>query len=379
LRLLVLAYRDPSNPFNGGGDVYINELAKGYASRGHSVTFFASRSKGSQSTDKIDNLNIVRLGNKFTMFVHLFFHYFKHFRGQFDLIVEEIIGGPRIPFFASFYMNEPIIGIIQQKHKELFRKQFSLPFYLFFSLLERSLVLFYREKQIIVNSARTLEDLRSLGYDNKKMHIIYPGLPENYFNIPIESYVERSRNLLKIICLTKFRRYKNIHLVIEAVKKVHNSIPNCELIIAGKTNEVEPEYELELRKQVGSLPYIAIEKDITESRKLELLRSSLVLVLPSTLEGFGIVVIEANACGTPAVTSDKVPAAVNGKNAIVTVSNNVDELTTAIIELLTNKEKWLLLSKGSSEWARHFTWNNSADQFTALLNAIYTEQAGVNC
>jgi glycosyltransferase involved in cell wall biosynthesis len=373
MRILFLAFRDPKNPHNGGGDIYINELAKGCVEQGHFVTFLSSRFKGSKPEEKVANLQVLRRGSKFTMFLTIFILYFSNLRGKYDLVVEEIIGGPRIPFFASLYMKEKIVGIIQQKHSILFREQFSLPVASFFSFLERLMVVFYRKNPVIVNSYKTKEDLRAIGYNSKNMHVVYPGLPKHFFECLGGDFSTRKS---RVLCLTKIRSYKRIDLAIDAMKKVHEILPESELIIAGKTNEVDPKYEFELRKKIldFGIKGIHFEKDISEQRKIELLCSSRVLVLPSTLEGFGIVVIEANACGTPAITSDRVPAAANGKNAIVTPYSDVDSISNAIITLLSEEEKWRQLSEGSIRWAKQFAWSNSVNQFISVIESIEINQ-----
>ena len=152
MRVLFLASRDSSNPYNGGGDIYINELAKGYAKRGHAVTILSSSFPESKAEEYIENVRVIRLGSGFTMFLRVFVYYFRHLRGQFDVVVEEVMGGQRIPFFASLYMKERVVGILHQKHQELFRHQFSFPIASLLSLFERFLVLLYKDNQLIVNS-----------------------------------------------------------------------------------------------------------------------------------------------------------------------------------------------------------------------------------
>ena len=84
------------------------------------------------------------------------------------------------------------------------------------------------------------------------------------------------------------------------MQKVRETIPDCELVVAGRTNDFEPNYENELRKLVTQLnlsEVVHFQMNVSESQKIELLKQSRALVLPSAIEGFGIVVIEANACG----------------------------------------------------------------------------------
>lgn len=369
MRILFLAYRDPSNPYVGGGDIYINELAKGCARQGHSVTIVSSRFPGSKYEEFVEGVHVIRLGNGFTLFMNLFRYYFRHLRGGFDVVVEEIMGGPRVPFFAVIYMREKIVGILQQRHKEIFRRQFSFSIAWFLSLLERFLVLLYQDKQVIVNSSRTKRDLREIGFRQEDMHIVYPGLPKWFLSVPSRDFSSRDA---KIVCLTKIRRYKLIDDAVRAMKNVCKVVPGCGLVIAGRTNDVEPRYEKELRRLIEDLGLhnnVDFRKDISENHKIELLRSSRALVLPSAIEGFGIVVIEANACGTPAIVSDRVPedAAIDGYNALVVPYKDVNSLSKAILSLVLDEKMWDEFSLNASQWAKRFDWDQSVEDFLRVI------------
>jgi glycosyltransferase involved in cell wall biosynthesis len=370
MRVLFLAFRDVSNPCNGGGDIYINELARGCAKKGHEVTFISSSFPGAKTKETVDNINVIRLGSNFTMFFEVFTFYFRFLRDRFDIIVEEVMGGPRIPFFSALYMKEKKVGILQQRHREIFHQQFPFLVASSLSLLERFLVLIYKNNNLIVNSARTKEDLRKIGYSEKKMHIIYPGLHNIFLNQKINDFSSRKE---QVICLTKLRRYKLVNHAIQAMDNVREILPSCRLIVAGKSNDIDPEYETEIRHLVNKLnlkEVINFELNISEERKRSLLNSSRALILPSVIEGFSIVVIEANACGTPAVTSDRVPAAINGQNAVVTPCFDVNSMSKAIVFLLTDKEKWSDLSSKSVAFSKQFTWEKSVNKFDELIKSF---------
>jgi glycosyltransferase involved in cell wall biosynthesis len=371
MKILFLAFRDPSNPFLGGGDIYINELAQGCASRGHSVTFIASKFPGCNAKERIGNLEIIRLGSSYTTTAIAFIYYFLHLRSRFDVIVEEIMGGPRIPFFASLYMKKKRVGILQQRHKEIFRQQFNLPIATSLSILERFLVLLNRNNTLIINSNRTKKELCAIGYKSDNMRIIYPGLPNNFFQSSNPPFSSRKP---MFVCLTKIRRYKLIDNAIRAMSKVRRIIPNCELVIAGRTNDFEPCYENELRNLVSELnlsDIVSFQINVSESKKIELLKQSRALILPSAIEGFGIVVIEANACGTPVIVSDKVPkdAAKHRHNALVYPCHNIDSLSEAMISILSDEEEWNRMSNNSVQWAKNFSWTSSVNNFASVIES----------
>ncbi len=97
----------------------------------------------------------------------------------------------------------------------------------------------------------------------------------------------------------RFRRYKGITVLLEAWKRLKDPPP---LIMAGGGA-----LEATIRREAGEyhLP-VTILTDVTDDRLLELYRNARALVLPSTLrsEAYGMVQLEAMACGTPVISSD---------------------------------------------------------------------------
>lgn len=95
--------------------------------------------------------------------------------------------------------------------------------------------------------------------------------------------------------------FKNIDLLIKSIyliKKQHSKV-KCLIIGDGpeKTKLQALSHNLKLDNNIEFTGFLPKHEDV-----YALMKSSKVFVLPSTREGFGIVVIEANACGIPVIT-----------------------------------------------------------------------------
>jgi len=101
------------------------------------------------------------------------------------------------------------------------------------------------------------------------------------------------------------------------------------------------------------------------------MKSARVLVLPSTREGFGLVLAEAMACGTPCVAYD-VPAVrevlSDGAAGVLVAPRDVEGLAMAIDHLLDDAaERERLIAAGRRQVAEHF----AADRFAEGMLAVY--------
>src|SRR5207245_4701317 len=139
----------------------------------------------------------------------------------------------------------------------------------------------------------------------------------------------------------KFRRYKCPDHAIRAMAEVVRVVPAAQLILAGRHDDNR--YEEELHRLIGKLGLNGVAEfrfDITEEEKRSLLDSCSALLLPSTVEGFGIVVLEANARGVPVIASSGVPesAVRGGENGLRYPFGRITELSSRIIKVLTDEE-----------------------------------------
>jgi hypothetical protein len=176
LRFLFLVYRDFKNPNAVGGDFYLWELARGLAKLGNKVTLLCSSFKGAKSLEIIEGVEINRINSVWRLPLKIFSEYLRKLKGNFNVIVEEAIGGQRLPYFGTIYVNEPLVAVWHQRHNKVFREQYPFPIALFLSLFEFFQARLYRNRTIVTPSEGAKEKLMLLGFKSEKLKVVYDGV-----------------------------------------------------------------------------------------------------------------------------------------------------------------------------------------------------------
>jgi len=182
----------------------------------------------------------------------------------------------------------------------------------------------------------------------EKIKVIFNGTnpdvfkPIKNFEHIIEKYQLNEKKI--ILSISRLVKRKNFGIVIQALPDILKKIPNVVYIIGGNgpmMNEWKNmARKMGVEKNVLFIGYI----DKTELVKFYSMAD--VFVLPSLeikkdneVEGFGIALLEANACGTPVIagnTGGMVDAVLDGKTGILINPSDKSELIEAIVNILNN-------------------------------------------
>lgn len=195
--------------------------------------------------------------------------------------------------------------------------------------VERYLKWFYESSdKILVNTKKYRQILSDRGWDLSKIEVFPRGIDTNLFN-PVSalnflSNKKSGSGIFKLIYAGRVSRDKNIYLLLDAFLQVEKDIPNIQLTIAGEG----PEREL-LEKTYSRHQSIRFMGPIPHSELPHLFQDSDLLIFPSETDTLGRVVLEAGACGLPALVSST-----GGPSELV------EEGITGYIGPGTSAEKW---------------------------------------
>ncbi len=366
LRILIFNWRDTKHVWSGGAEVYLQEIAKRWVKDGHTVTIFCGNDGKSIRNDDIDGVQIIRRGGFYTVYIWAFLYYIFKLRNLFDVIVDSENG---VPFFTPLYAKVPVIGLIHHVHSEIILSELKLPFFklpaafIAKTLESKIMPVIYKNSQLVAVSNSTKSDMERLGFGkNKPIFVISPGVDL------LKMKPSKKTTHPTILYLGRLMPYKSIDTLIKAFARLSQDMGTVELKIAGFGESRKP-LEL-LTQKLDITSKVKFLGKVEESEKAKLMGSAWVFAYPSTMEGWGISIIEANACGTPVVASD-VPglrdSVKNPHSGYLVPKKDVSAFAEKMSYLINNNKIRKSMERGALMWAAKYTWDESASKFLSLL------------
>jgi glycosyltransferase involved in cell wall biosynthesis len=357
MRIAFFNWRDIRHPLAGGSEVYSHHILKRIAAMGHKVTVFSGCFRGGSFREIIDGVEHIRFGGKYSIYAKSYFCYKKHVEGKYDVIVESING---VPFFTPLFAKEPILAFIHQLTRQNWYSGLAFPLAFLGYHIEDYLLKPYTNLGAMVPSESTRSDLMALGFTD--VNVIREGV-----EVKRPSRMTKNREPT-MIYLGRLAKSKRVDHAILAFASLRKEIPGSKLWIAGSGPEEKSLKELSAR--LGLAENVVFFGKVDEGRKAELLSAAHLLLFPATREGWGLVVLEANACGTPVIGYDVHglrDSIKNGMNGFIVEEGDHPALARKAASLLRNPEELKRLSISSIWYSRNFDNDKSAEEFISLL------------
>lgn len=359
MRILVMNWRDIRNPAHGGAEVFTHEHMKRWAKAGHECYLITSAFPGCKYIEKIDGCTIYRSGNKFTVYWNAYKLYKKYFKGKIDLVIDEI---NTIPFFTPFYVKEKKMSLIHQLCREIWFYETVFPFSLVGYLAEPLYLQLYKKYPSMVVSPSTKKDVEKYGFRDISI------IPEGIDFKPLSKIPKKEKNTM--IYVGRLKKSKRVHHIIKALKLVKVKIPDIKLWIVGNGDPHYKEYLYKILEKYQLSNNVRFFGYINFDERNNLMSKAETIVVTSVKEGWGLIVLEANSMGTPAIVYnvDGVKDAVKNKETgLIVADSNPKYLAEIAIEFLHNTNLKSKLSQNALEYSRKFSWDKSAKESLKVL------------
>ena len=244
------------------------------------------------------------------------------------------------------------------------------------NLNKRILEVLNNVEVVVANSKYTKNLAIQCGVDESRIIVINPGVnPVQDLN---KKSLDKVESLLKhksprLITISRYDKRKNHEKVIMALRNLKQIYPDIVYICIGYGDEEENIKKLV--KELNLEEQIMFFKDISNELKNSLLAKSNVLVMPSiihkkSVEGFGIVYVEAAQYGIPSiggVDGGAADAIDHEKTGLICDGNNLDDIYSSINLMLENK-KYLEYGKAAKENSVKFHWDKIIEEYKKILN-----------
>lgn len=234
-----------------------------------------------------------------------------------------------------------------------------------------------RAKKIIAVSESTKSDIiKMLHTKTDKISVIYEGVnpdfqPANEQTDPAEVLSKYGITKPYILFVGVWRKYKNLPLLSDAYRKMRDtSSHGAQLVLLGDADPHYPEIRTQVLRNKYSSDIIAPGK-VPENDLIIAYQNASCLVNPSLYEGFGLTGLEAQACGTPVLSSDITVAheILNGSAAYFdpVIATPLADLLKKILSDDQFRHK---LSRLGLENSKKYTWAKTAERTEQLYESV---------
>ena len=181
----------------------------------------------------------------------------------------------------------------------------------------------------------------------------------------------------QILYVGRLVRHKRVDMLIEAFHGANESIPDCTLKIVGRGHEKQG--LVLLVERLGLKDKVVFTEFMQEEELMAEYGRSKVFVLPSRQEGFGVVLIEAMAAGTPVIATDDEFSAVNtvvttGRDGILV--KTAAEMQEALKTLLTDERLYRKMAEEARKTARRYDWDCVVPEIEKFYRSVIAGDEG---
>lgn len=351
----MLAWRDMNHPLKGGAEIVTDKYLSGLSKKGHNVTLFSERFKGSNSKQSYNNYKIIRKGNKISVYVKGLLHAFCN-REKYDIIIDQV---NTIPFFTPLLIpKSKRKAFFHQLCREIWFYEKPFPISIIGYLMEWFYLKLYCNTQCFVVSDSTKGDLLKYAWCKPRNVLVL----DNQIDFKPINKVKKKENAF---CFCgRLIKSKRIDHCIRAISLVENS----KLYIIGDGKTSYKQYLKRLSRKLELGKRVIFTGRINNEKRNKIMQKCLAILVTSVREGWGLIVTEANANGTIAITYDVPGLRDANKTGMVTRKKTPQQLAYFMKKLINDKILLQKKSKDSLQKARkYFGWDDNVEEMEGWI------------
>jgi D-inositol-3-phosphate glycosyltransferase len=245
--------------------------------------------------------------------------------------------------------------------------------------------------RLVANTGFERHELISrYGADPARVSVVTPGVDLDRFRPPATGCADEARvrarrrfglraDAYVVAFVGRIQPLKAPDVLVRAAAALHMRDPEVArrlvLVVVGGPSGAgleRPAALMELAASLGLSGAVRFLPPQTSAALADLYRAADLVAVPSHNESFGLVALEAQACGTPVVAAavgGLVTAVRDGVSGVLVDGHNPDDWARVLGGLLASPGRRAELSRGAVEHARDFSWDRTA----ASLLAVYRE------
>jgi len=216
---------------------------------------------------------------------------------------------------------------------------------------------------IFVASSITQKSLLDVGINPKKISVISYGAPIEYF----QPQPKADKNFIALF-VGRVSPRKGVHYLLQAWQELQ--LPDAELLFVGSNQFPDgwlDQYQ-DLFRHIPSAPHFLLNKYYS---------SGSVFVFPSLVEGFGLVLLEAMACGIPVITTPNTAAPdilTDGIEGFIVPIRDVEALKEKLEWCYRHPQELAEMGQAARRKAEQLTWDLYRQKLAGRVRDILENQ-----
>ncbi len=340
MHFLFLSWRDLAHPLAGGSEVLVDRLATGLVERGHQVEMLCGGPTAKRPYP------VASVGGTHSHYLAVPLQYLRHHRHA-DIVVDVING---VPYFSSVWRRGPSVCLVNHVHTEHWALWFPRPLAAAGRWLEgQVLPALYQRRLFVAVSASTAHSLVELGIPAGHIRVVPNGIDAQ------EGFPVKSSEPL-FLAVGRLVPHKRFDILLRLWDEVR-PLTGGRLVLVGEGPDRE-----RLRAMAG--PGVSLPGWVSEEEKQRLLAEAWLLLHPASVEGWGLVVMEAAVHETPTIAFHVAglrDSVVNGRSG--TLVETEDQFAAAWARLAADRATRSAYGGYARLRAAEFSWDRTVDGF----------------